>query len=68
MAPGSRRVAANNAAGSALIGYNAITPAFLQSLGLDITNAATRTLLTSTITSADCCRRRFQETLCELPG
>jgi hypothetical protein len=38
-------------AGSNLINYNTIDPAYLQSLGLDITNADTRDLLNSTITS-----------------
>jgi hypothetical protein len=38
-------------AGSGLISYNGINPAVYQKLGLDITNANTRTLLTSTITS-----------------
>jgi hypothetical protein len=35
-----------------LMSINAISPARLQALGLDLTNAATRTLLTSSITSA----------------
>ncbi len=35
-----------------LVSLNAITPARLQALGLDLTNPATRTLLTSTIGSA----------------
>jgi len=38
-------------AGGNLINYNTYSPAYLQSLGLDITNPTTRTLLTSTITS-----------------
>jgi hypothetical protein len=37
--------------GGNLINYNTINPADLQSLGLDITNSQTRTLLTSSITS-----------------
>ena len=38
--------------GSNLINYNAVSPALLQSLGLgDLTNANTRTILSSTITS-----------------
>jgi hypothetical protein len=38
-------------AGGNLISYNAINPSVYQSRGLDITDPATRTLLTSTITS-----------------
>lgn len=38
-------------AGGNLINYNTVNPSYLQSLGLDITNPATRTLLTSSITS-----------------
>jgi hypothetical protein len=37
---------------NSLVSLNAITPARLQALGLDLTNPATRTLLTSTISSA----------------
>ena len=37
--------------GGNLISYNAINPSVYQKLGLDITNANTRTLLTSSITS-----------------
>jgi Carboxypeptidase regulatory-like domain/TonB dependent receptor-like, beta-barrel len=37
--------------GGNLISYNAINPSVYQKLGLDITNATTRTLLTSSITS-----------------
>jgi hypothetical protein len=38
-------------AGGNLINYNTYSPQYLAGLGYDITNAATRTLLTSTITS-----------------
>jgi len=46
---GNRAVWLN--AGSNLVNRDSYTPAYLQNLGLDITNPATRTLLTSAITS-----------------
>jgi hypothetical protein len=59
---------ANNTAGSALIGYNSISPALLQSRGLDITNAATRTLLTSTITSPVAVAAGFKKPYANFPS
>ena len=35
-----------------LVGYNTVNPATLKAMGLDITNATVRNLLTSSITSA----------------
>lgn len=57
----------NNNAGSALISYNAINPAVLQSLGLDITNPTTRTLLTSTITSPVAVAAGFKKPYANFP-
>ena len=47
----------------ALLNLNALTPAMLQSYGLDISNAADRTLLTSTLGSAAAQARGFNTRL-----
>ncbi len=47
----------------ALLNLNALTPAMLQSAGLDFSNAADRTLLTSTLSSAAATARGFNTRL-----
>jgi hypothetical protein len=54
-------------AGGNLINYNAYSPAYLQSLGLDITNPTTRTLLTSTITSPVAVAAGFKKPYANFP-
>jgi hypothetical protein len=52
-----------------LINYNAVSPAVLQSVGLgDLTNAATRTLLTSPISSAAAQAAGFRAPYSGFPG
>ena len=50
-----------------LVSLNAITPARLQALGLDLTNPNTRTLLTSTIGSATAKAAGIQAPICDFP-
>ena len=47
--------------GNSLLNYNALTPQILSAVGLDINNAADRTLLTSTIGSATAAARGFNK-------
>jgi hypothetical protein len=54
-------------AGGGMINYNSFSPDYLKSLGLDITNAADRTLLTSTITSATAVARGFVKPYANFP-
>ena len=53
--------------GGNLISYNAINPSVYQKLGLDITNANTRTLLTSSITSPLAVAGGLHQAVRELP-
>jgi Carboxypeptidase regulatory-like domain len=50
-----------------LISYNAINPAVYQALGLDLTNASTRSLLTSTITSPVAVAAGFKKPYASFP-
>jgi hypothetical protein len=54
-------------AGGNLINYNMITPETYRALGIDITNAADRTLLSSTITSAVAVARGFKKPYANFP-
>jgi hypothetical protein len=47
--------------GNSLLNYNALTPQILAAYGLDINNAADRTLLTSTVGSAAAAARGFNK-------
>jgi hypothetical protein len=51
-----------------LISINAISPARLQALGLDLTNPATRTLLTSSISSTTASNAGFKAPYAGFPG
>jgi hypothetical protein len=55
-------IAANN-----LVGYNTVNPATLKALGLDITNATTRNLLTSSITSSAAVAAGFKKPYANFP-
>jgi TonB dependent receptor len=52
---------------SNLINYNAINPALYKNLNIDFTNAADRTLLTSTITSSVAVARGFNKPYANFP-
>jgi hypothetical protein len=54
-------------AGGGLTTYNAISEATLKNLGLDLTSAATRTLLTSTIVSATAVNAGFKKPYANFP-
>lgn len=54
-------------AGGGLTTYNAINQSLYSRLGLDLTNAATRTLLTSTITSATAVNAGFKKPYANFP-
>jgi hypothetical protein len=55
-------------AGSNLINYNTMPSSYYKTVGLDITNAADRTLLTSTITSSLAVQRGFTKPYANFPS
>jgi hypothetical protein len=54
-------------AGSGMINYNTFGPSLYQGMGIDITNAADRTLLTSTITSPVAVQRGLKKPYANFP-
>ncbi len=68
LSPGTSQSFSNSSVGN-LINYNAISPEVLQKRGLgDLTNATTRSLLSSTITSAAAVAAGFQKPYANFPS